>query len=370
MIYNWQHPNWPKFEYLLDKLQVTAIAFAKELGLINGLLAGLNGELKQEAMLQILVAEAIKTSEIEGEYMSREDVMSSIKNNLGLHPYAPIKDKRAADIATLMTAVQQTVGADLTLDLIRNWHHSLMLHHLKVNAGEWRNGDSAMQIISGPYGRETVHYEAPPSVNVPSEMEGFIIWYHQAELGAKDRITKALLKTAISHLYFESIHPFEDGNGRIGRALAEYTLSQSLGMPVMLTLSKVLEKDKKKYYEQLKKAQSKLEITEWVNYFAQAILEAQIDAKELVLLTLQKAKFFDKYEGALNERQRKVINRMLSEEPRGFEGGITAKKYIAITKTSKATATRDLQQLHELGALNQIGSGRSVRYELAALTHI
>lgn len=364
MKYNWQLDNWPNFAYSLDTLQVIAVAFAKELGLINGLIQGLDEELKQEAILQILVAEAIKTSEIEGEYMSREEVMSSIKNNLGLHPYTPVKDQRASDIGKLMTMIHQTTNDTLSVGLIKDWHKALMLHQVNINIGEWRMGVSPMQVVSGAYGKEVVHFEAPPSADVPKEMENFVRWYQGTELGAKDIITNALLKTAISHLYFESIHPFEDGNGRIGRALAEFTLSQSLEIPVILTLSKVLEKGKKKYYEQLKKAQRTLVITEWVNYFAQAILEAQIDAKELIHFTLQKAKFFDKHKNSLNERQLKVINRMFSEGSAGFKGGITAKKYIGITKVSKATATRDLQQLHEYHIVEQIGSGRSVRYEL------
>src|SRR5690606_20700684 len=152
---------------------------------------------------------------------------------------------------------------------------------------------------------------------------------------------------AIAHLYFESIHPFEDGNGRIGRALAEYTISNTLQSPVLLSLSKTIEKNKKQYYNALKQAQSGLEITEWVGYFAEVILEAQIDAKQVIEFTVRKAKLFDRLKPLLNERQTKAINRMLENEPDGFEGGMTAKKYMAITKTSKANATRHMPHLQE-----------------------
>lgn len=364
MKYIWQHKNWPKFTYLADKLHEISISFAQELGLVNGLLLELNEESKQEALLELLVSEAIKTSEIEGEYMSREDVMSSIKNNLGLQKYTSIKDKKASGIAKLMTDVNQHIDQELSNEILCYWHKTLLEHNSKINAGVWRAGEEPMQVVSGAYGREEVHYEAPPSNRVPMEMEQFFKWYHQPELPVKDDISKAILKSAIAHLYFETIHPFEDGNGRIGRALAEFTLSQTMKSPVLLSLSKTIEKGKKQYYEQLKRGQRDLDITEWINYFARVILDAQIDAKELVQFTLLKAKFFDRYRDQLNERQLKAINRMFENGVEGFEGGMTAKKYIAITKTSKASATRDLQQLQEIGAFIQEGAGRSVRYQL------
>lgn len=363
-MYNWQHKEWPKFTYKVERLHEIAILFAQELGMVNGLVLGLNEELKQETVLEILISEAIKTSEIEGEYMSREDVMSSIKNNLGIKPTVIVKDKRVSGVAKLMLEVNQDIHQHLNLEKILSWHKILMEYDPKINAGEWRKGTESMQVVSGAYGREVVHYEAPPSENVPAEMENFMDWYHNSELPVKDHLSKALLKSAIAHLYFESIHPFEDGNGRIGRALAEFTLSQGLKSPALLSMSKTIEQGKNKYYDQLKLAQRTLDITDWVNYFAEMILEAQKDAKELIQFTLKKAKFFDQYAQQLNERQLKVIQRMLESGANGFEGGMTAKKYISITKTSKATATRDLQELHEWGVFAPEGAGRSVRYEL------
>jgi Fic family protein len=240
----------------------------------------------------------------------------------------------------------------------------LMVGSKHINSGQWRTGTEPMQVVSGAYGREVVHYEAPPSSELAFEMERFVQWYNTAIFSLKGGVAEAVLKSAVAHLYFESIHPFEDGNGRIGRAIAEKALSQSLGRPVMLSLSKIIEGNKSAYYNALKEAQKSLEITGWINYFASVILEAQRDAKAMVEFTLKKAKFFDRYKYHLNERQLKAVNKMMQKGSEGFDGGMTAGKYISITKTSKATATRDLQQLHTIGVFVQEGAGRSVSYQL------
>jgi Fic family protein len=195
-------------------------------------------------------------------------------------------------------------------------------------------------------------------------MEGLVRWYNSETLFVEGKISNAILKAAIAHLYFESIHPFEDGNGRIGRALAEKALSQSLGFPVRLSLSLAIEADRQAYYNELKNAQRTLEITDWVIYFAKVILDAQRNAKLMVQFTLKKSKFFELHKSNLNESQLKVINKMLDRGIEGFEGGITAKKYMGITSVSKATATRHLQHLAEIGALIATGAGRTVQYEL------
>lgn len=365
MIYNWQLAGWPEFTYDVAQIQTTILAFAQETGEMNGLIQGLPEELKQETMLQLMLSEAIKTSEIEGEDISREDVMSSIRNNLGLNDIpVNVRDKQASGVAQLMVQVRETFQEPLSLDVLKSWHQLLFPDQIRITPGDWRHGSAPMQVVSGAYGREIVHYEAPPSDRMQQEMEAFERWYNSTSFSSEGQLAEAILKSAIAHLYFESIHPFEDGNGRIGRAIAEKALSQSLNRPVMLSLSKTLGANKQAYYNALKQAQRTLDITEWIAYFAQVILDAQRDAKAMVLFTLKKAKFYDHYKNQLDERQTKVIGRMLSEGPAGFEGGITAKKYMGITKVSKATATRDLQHLHAIGALIAAGAGRSVRYEL------
>ena len=365
MSYNWQLPGWPNFSYNLEEVQLIILKFAKETGEINGILQALPEEMQLENLLQLMLSEAIKTSEIEGEYLSREDVMSSIRNNLGLNESpVTIKDQQAADIGRLILEVRRSYHEPLSVIMLKYWHQLLMQNAKKISAGEWRAGTQAMLVVSGAYGKEIVHYEAPPSIQVANEMLRFVDWFNSVEFGWGGDVAEAVLRAAIGHIYFESIHPFEDGNGRIGRAIAEKALSFSLGRPVMLSLSKAIEKDRNRYYAELKKAQAGLEITGWINYFASIILEAQQDAKIMVQFTLKKTLFYDRYKSQLNERQLKVINKMLASGADGFEGGITAAKYMRIAKISKATATRDLQYLHEIGVLLQEGLGRSVRYQL------
>ncbi|CAL1518748.1 Fic family protein [Chitinophaga sp. MM2321] len=364
-MYNWQFPEWPDFAYEVHEIQPLILAFAQETGEISGAIQGLSDDLKKETLLQLMLSEAVKTSEIEGEYISREDVMSSIRNNLGLNEKPVyVKDKRAEGVAQLMLEVRRSFDQPLDVEMLHTWHGMLMAGAQNINSGEWRKGSAPMQIVSGAYGRVVVHYEAPPSSEVPKQMQQFLQWYNNCTFSLKGEVAEAVLKSAVAHLYFESIHPFEDGNGRIGRAIAEKALSQSLGRPVMLSLSKTIERDKMAYYAALKEAQRSIEITNWVNYFAGVILAAQRDAKATVQFTVKKARFFDQYKHQLNERQLKVVNRMLEKGAEGFEGGMTARKYISISKTSKATATRDLQELQVIGVLLQEGAGRSIRYQL------
>ena len=366
MTYNWQQTDWPNFRYDLIGLQETLITLAEKFGHVSGLVKGLSKNLQTETLINLMLSEAIKTSEIEGELLSRQDVMSSIRNQLGLNnPTEHIRDKRASGIAELMLDVRHTYTTILTSEKLFHWHSMLFAQtSTQLTIGDWRSHEDTMQVISGPIGKTTIHFEAPPSSRVPHEMENFITWFNASAPNGEDRIKFPAIRSAIAHLYFESIHPFEDGNGRIGRAIAEKALSQSLGYPVLLSLSNTIEKNKKQYYSALETAQKSNEITPWLDYFINLTLDSQIDSEVQIEFILKKSKFFDRFSSSLNERQTKVINRMLDEGPKGFEGDMTAKKYIAITGTSKATATRDLQFLLDIGVLKQTGGGRSTRYEV------
>lgn len=364
MKYNWQQKDWPHFEYDTSEIQDVLFAVAEKTGHVSGILKGLPDSTQTEAILDLMVAEAIKTSEIEGEYLSRSDVMSSIRHNLGLDATpAHVADYRARGAAALMVDVRKNYQEPLTEEMLFTWHKMLMSGRRHMEIGAWRTHEEPMQIISGPVGRWKVHFEAPPSGQVPAEMTGFIDWFNETAPSAKNEIKNPVVRSAIAHLYFESIHPFEDGNGRLGRALSEKALSQGLGRPTLLSLSETIEANKKDYYEALKTAQRSNNITPWIEYFADTTLQAQTRAEKNINFVLKKTKFFDRFKDQLNERQLKIIRRMLDEGPRGFEGGMSTKKYIAITKTSKATATRDLQYLSEIGVLKQTGSGRSTRYD-------
>lgn len=361
-MYNWQHTNWPNFTFDSSKIQEIATVFISNQEAMDSLLQNLTPSEQQEAIIRFMIAEAEKTAEIEGEYISRVDIMSSIKNKLGLNETVQnVKDKRANAMSNLLFAVKQSYNDKLTQSTIKEWHRLLFEGSQYINAGEWRRGQEPMQIISGSVGKEKIHYEAPPSYRLSAEMKQFVNWYNGFRV---ENTCDALLKTAIAHLYFESIHPFEDGNGRIGRAIAEKCLAQSLGKPILLSLSAAIEKNRKHYYDAFKVGQSTLEITDWIVYFAQVIAQAQNEAIGIVNFSLAKARFFDKYRHLLNERQLKAINKMFDAGENGFVGGMTAKKYISITQTTKATATRDLQELAKNNILLPQGDGRSTHYLL------
>ncbi len=366
MTYNWELPDWPDFSYHQPFSEKLHAGFLLKSGEMYGFLKSFPKDNQTELILEVMVEEAIKTSEIEGEFMSRQDVLSSIRKNLGIHENQPllVKDHRAKGIARLMIAVRSSYADPLIEGDVFAWHEMLMEGNRYVQAGKWRTDSSSMQVVSGPMGKETVHFEAPPSDMVSKEMNRFIDWFNKTAPGQKDAINNPITRAGITHVYFESIHPFEDGNGRIGRALAEKVLHQGLGGPTLISLSNAIEKNKNAYYEALKKAQRSNEITKWLDYFAETVIQAQQNSELLIQFTLKKTTFFDAYRSRLNERQIKVISRMLEEGPDGFEGGMSAKKFMAITKASKPTATRDLQELRDLGIFIPSGGGRSVSYGL------
>ncbi len=365
--YNWQQKDWPRFKFSLNGIEDDLLSFSRKLGRVSGVLDALPEDTKQEAIVDIILTEAIKTSEIEGEFPTRKDVLSSIRKNLGLH-YSPeyIRDKSAAGLGELMIDVRNTFKEPLTNKKLFQWHRLLLGEKKDIKVGQWRTHTDPMQVISGAMGKQKVHYEAPPSSIVPKEMKAFIQWFNETGPGGKSEIKKAPVRSAIAHLYFETIHPFEDGNGRIGRAIAEKALSQTIGRPVMLSLSRTIEVKKNVYYNSLENAQQSNEITPWIEYFVRTALDAQTEAELYIDFTLKKTRFFDRYKDQLNDRQLAVTKRMLEEGPKGFEGGMNARKYIGITKTSKATATRDMQQLLETGAFILAGKagGRSTSYQV------
>ncbi|VAW87574.1 Fic domain protein, PA0574 type [hydrothermal vent metagenome] len=366
MSYNWQQSDWPDFKYDVSVAQDALFTFAEKTGQVSGIIKSLPDNIQTDTIIDLMVSEAIKTSEIEGEYLSRSDVMSSIRHNLGLDTdTTPTADRRAKGAADLMVDVRNSYQEPLTTEKLFQWHEMLLGgQRRKIDVGMWRTHEEPMQVISGPIGKWKIHFEAPASDKVSEEMARFIDWFNNTSPEGKEAIKNPVLRSAIAHLYFESIHPFEDGNGRIGRAIAEKTLSQGLGRPVLLSLSETIEAKKKDYYKALQSAQKTNEITNWIIYFSNVVLEAQTRAEKNIDFILNKTKLFDRFKDQLNDRHLKVIRRMLDAGLNGFEGGMSAKKYVAITKTSTATATRDLKFLSDIGMLKQIGGGRSTKYEI------
>ena len=361
--YNWQQPDWTIFRYELSGLERDLSRFAESTGRLDGLTTAMPGDLRMDTVISLMVEEAVKTSEIERVSFTRADVQSSVRKNLGLSHNPNLLRNRpaAAGIGELMATVHQTFSNPLSEDMLFEWHRMVMDGSRGLRVGAWRIHPEPMQVVSGAMGKEKVHFEAPPSERVPEEMLRFIAWFNGDSMSLA-----APVRAAIAHLWFESIHPFEDGNGRVGRALVEKSLSQSAGRPVILSLSEAIEAKKSTYYGALMSAQRTNDITQWNRYVLDTLLDAQTRAESLILFTLRKVAFYDRYRTELNERQLKVVARMLDEGPRGFEGGMNAREYMGLTKASKATATRDMNQLLERGVFKRLGDagGRSTAYGL------
>lgn len=366
MTWNWQRPDWPCFRFDLRGMETDLLVFARRSGELQGTLQMLPEDARDEVLVDTMIAEAVQSSAIEGELLDRQDVMSSIRNQLGLNP-APvrIRDRASGGAGQLEVTVRKSWRRPLTATTLFSWHHMLLDGTPGIIVGGWRKDPAPMQVVSGRADRPIVHFEAPPSRRVPREMRDFITWFN----GPARDLPHAPVRAAVAHLYFESIHPFDDGNGRIGRAIAEKALAQALGRPALLSLSRSIEAEKKSYYRALENAQKTAEITAWIGWFTKLALAAQDAARRDIDFILAKSRFFDHWKSQLGERQLRVVRRMLEAGPGEFEGGMNARKYVALTGVSKATATRDLQSLADAGVLRPVGKGRSARYELILPAH-
>lgn len=287
-------------------------------------------------------------------------LQSSVRRHFGFPGDSRRVSPAEQGVSELLVDTYRTFAADLTSERLGQWHRMFMRGRSDLReVGAYRTLGDPMQIISGPIHAAKVHFATPPAQRVPGEMERFLDWFNHSK-----KEMPALSRSALAHLYFESIHPFEDGNGRIGRAIAELSLSQSIGKPVLLALSQTIGKHKKEYYERLAGGSRTMEVTHWISFFAQTVLEAQERAGRQIEFLLSKARFFDRCRGQLNARQEKVLLRMFEAGIDGFTGGLSAGNYIRIAKTSAATATRDLNELVEKGALTRTGEKRYARYYL------
>lgn len=364
MAWNWTQPNWPNFRYDLSMLQSLEQKFLLSSGEVIGALRHINPEERDQLRIELLSDEAIKTSAIEGETLDRLSVQSSLRRQLGLATDRRSVQPREHGIAEMMIDVYGTYASSLNNGTMFRWHVMLMQgsRHLET-IGAYRTHTDAMQIVSGHLERPTIYFEAPPSRQVVTEMGRFMCWFNDSAPNGSSPLP-ALTRAALSHVWLESIHPFEDGNGRLGRALAEKALAQSLGQPSLILLSFAIEQSRKDYYEQLEKNQRSLDVTQWLVWFAETVLDAQQLTLQRVHFYIAKAHFYDRFRGALNPRQEKVIVRLFDGGPDGFVGGLSANNYLAITKASRATTTRDLQDLVDKGALTRSGQLRFTRYAL------
>ncbi len=364
MRWNWQQSDWPNFSYEEEGLQAFEKDFCHQSGFLLGIAQHLDANEKKILTSDIMSEEAYKTSEIESEYLNRDSLRSSIRRYFGLTHESYKIPAAEKGIAELMIDLHQNCLTPLVEDTLFDWHLMLTVARRDLNdVGQYRRHEDSMQVVSGYAHRLKVHFEAPPSKNMPYEMTRFIDWFNTtAPTGIAP--LPALIRAGITHLYFVSIHPFEDGNGRIARALTEKALSQCLGAPTLIALSHVIQKYKKEYYDALEQASKKNEITDWLVYFSKTILEAQKNTQLMMEFLIEKTKLYDRVRGQLNARQEKVIARMFQEGLEGFKGGLSAENYLRITNTSRATATRDLQDLVDMLVLKKTGELKSTRYLL------
>jgi Fic family protein len=369
MTWNWQKPDWPNFRWDRNRLENAERQFLVSGGVYVGAVRHLGKAERDQMMIEAMSTEAMTTSEIEGEILDRASVQSSLRKQLGLATDERRVRPAERGIAEMMVDLYRSSGAPLSEEMLFRWHRMVMSGSRNMKqSGRYRTGSEPMQVVSGPMGRPRIHFEAPPSSRVPSEMARFVAWFGRTAPGREEALP-ALTRAGIMHLYFESVHPFEDGNGRIGRAIAEKALAQSLGQPALTALAATILAHRKNYYEALEAANKQNEITRWLVWFAGVVMEAQQRTIALVEFLIDKTKLLDRLKGQLNARQEKALLRMLREGPEGFRGGLSAGKYISITGASPATATRDLADLVEKGALVREGELRHARYRLSIPMH-
>ena len=364
MHWNWQQPDWPDFRWDERTLAKAEAAFLRGAGILVGSAKHLDDDTRQQLLVDAMSVEALTTSEIEGELLNRASVQSSIQRQLGL-----LSDRRKIQpaeqgISELMVALYRGIDEALTEDHLFSWHRMIVAGRGDLrDVGRYRTSDEPMQVVSGASYAPKVHFEAPPSNRVRKEMARFVEWFNRTAPGT-DSALPALTRAGVAHLYFESIHPFEDGNGRIGRAIAEKALVQGFGQPVIVALARSILAHHGDYYRALEEANKTNEVTRWLRWFSAIALEAQYRTFAQIDFVIHKTKMLDSLKGRINARQEKVLLRMFREGAEGFEGGMSAKKYSTIAETPPATTTRDLAGLVEAGALVRSGELKHTRYVL------
>jgi len=362
--YIWQNKDWPRWSYSQDRLSALLARVHREHGYLAGRMHDLGLDLRDKARVRVFTQEVLTTSAIEGESLNPDTVRSSVAQRLGL------------DIGALAPSDRHVDGVvDMVLDATLNHHSPLSCERLcawhaamfptgysglsKINVGAWRDdANGAMQVVSGPLHRQTVHYEAPPAAVLEAEMTEFVRWF---ERNSHD---DPVIKAGLAHLWFVTIHPFEDGNGRIARAIGDLGLARAdQSSQRFYSLSAQIQQERKDYYDELERAQKgTLDVTEWLSWFLGCLLRAIERAEKTLSLVLDKAAYWKRFAGTpLNERQIKLINRLHD----GFVGKLTSSKWAAIAKCSTDTALRDISDLLEKGLLiRSQASGRSTSYEL------
>jgi len=363
-MYIWEERLWPGFTWDSARLSALLGQVSREQGRLLGRMQDLGFELRREAQLNTLTEEVVRSSEIEGENLDSDQVRSSIARRLGMDIGGLVAtDRNVEGVVEMMLDAATNSAQPLTADRLFGWHAALFptgrngLH--KITVGQWRDDRSGpMQVVSGPVGRQKVHYEAPPATRVDEEMNRFLTWFEAPG------DTDTLFVAGLAHLWFVTIHPFDDGNGRIARAIADMALARSDGSTLRCySMSAQIRSERSEYYRMLEHTQKGgLDVTSWLEWFLSCLRRAIERAQETLGSVLTKARFWERFtQQSLNARQVAVLNRMLD----GFEGKLTTSKWAKLTKSSQDTAYRDILALVELGALRKDPSGgRSTSYSL------
>jgi Fic family protein len=360
-----QLPDWPKFSWDQHGLARQLAAVRHRQGRLIGRMQALGFALREEAVLQTLTEDVLKSSEIEGDILDKAEVRSSIARRLGIEAAAlPPADRHVEGVVEMMLDATQKFTDRLTEERLFGWHASLFptgrSGMRRIIAGAWRDDrPGPMQVVSGVEGRERVHYEAPAAARTAAEMKSFLGWFNSE---ADD---DPVLRAALAHLWFVTVHPFDDGNGRIARAIADMSLARSENSAQRFySMSAQIRLERKAYYDMLESTQKGgLDITPWMTWFLGCLDRAFDGAEQTLALVFRKAEFWQQHSTAsLNDRQRDIINRLLD----GFEGKLTSSKWALIEKCSPDTALRDIADLIGRGLLKQNeGGGRSTSYSLA-----
>lgn len=369
-LYIHEKPGWPEFTWSSDQLAVTLAAVRHKQGRLLGSMEALGFDLRSEANLAVLTNDVVKSSAIEGEMLNPEQVRSSLARRLGLDTAGlPRASRDIEGVVEMMLDATRNYDEPLTKKRLFAWHASLFptgrSGMREIAVGVWRPKEAGpMQVVSGPYGRERVHFDAPDATRLDREMARFITWF-----GAPASVDPAL-KAGIAHLWFVTIHPFEDGNGRIARAIADMALARADGTKDRFySMSSQIEAERKDYYRQLERTQcGDLDITNWLSWFLECLGRSIDNAEQTLAAVLYKARLWQRInQQPVNDRQRLVINRLLN----GFKGFLTTSKYAKLAKCSTDTALRDIRELLERGILVQNpGRGRSTSYRLADIENL
>jgi Fic family protein len=363
----WQEPGWPGFSWDMERLAQPVGLARRAQGEVLGMAKLLDADNDLSAQLEVLTAEGTATSAIEGERFDPNVLRSSLARRLGLPSAAlPAAPRSVEGLVDVLLDATQDLAAPLTLDRLCAWQAALFptgrAGLAKIRVGELR-GNAPMQIVSGPHGHRRVHYEAPPRGKLEREMKLFLAWFN-----APPRGLDGLLRAGIAHAWFEIIHPFEDGNGRVGRALLDRAMAQDEGRPSRLySLSARFMAVRDEYYGALERlSANSLDATDWLQWFLEQVAAACTSSEQTVQRVLYKARFWMRHgQARINDRQRKAINLMLDAGSQGFIGGMTNRKYAHLNHVSPATAQRDLAELSQLGVVRLAGDGRGARYDLA-----